>query len=56
MTKAEMIESIQEFIDDTKECMIDTPADGIAGTALKPHHYYKQQIKQAEEQIKQLKA
>ena len=49
MTTKEMIESIHEFIADTKECMADTPSQGIAGTILKPHHILKQQIKEAEE-------
>ena len=54
MTKKEKIESIQEFINDTKECMADTPSQGIAGTILKPHHILKQQIKEAERQLKAL--
>ncbi len=49
MTTEEMIESIQEFINDTKECMADTPSQGIAGTILQPHHILKQQIREAEE-------
>ena len=56
MTKTEKIESIREFINDTKEYMADTPANGMPGTAFIPHHILKHQIKQAEEQIKQLKA
>jgi hypothetical protein len=49
MTTEEKIESIHEFIKDTKECMADTPSQGIAGTILQPHHILKQQIKEAEE-------
>jgi hypothetical protein len=49
MTTEEMIVSIQEFINDTKECMTETPSKGIAGTILQPHHILKQQIKEAEE-------
>ena len=55
MTKEEMIESIMEFINDTKECMADTPSGGIAGTILQPHSVLKQQIKDAEAQIEKLK-
>ena len=54
MTKEEKIESIKEFINDTKECMADTPSQGIAGTILQPHHILKQQIKEAERQLKEL--
>jgi len=54
MTTEEKIESIQEFINDTKECMADTPPQGITGTILPPHQVLKQQIKEAEELLEKL--
>lgn len=54
MTTEEKIESIQEFINDTKECMADTPPQGITGTILLPHQVLKQQIKEAEELLEKL--
>ena len=56
MTTEEMIESIQEFINDTKECMSDTPSQGIAGTILLPHHILQQQIKEAEELLNKIRS
>ncbi len=49
-------ESIQEFINDTKECIADTPEQGIAGTILLPHQVLRQQIKEAEELLEKLNA
>jgi hypothetical protein len=68
MTKNEIIEtirirrernqkiaSIQEFIDDTYKQMETSPKEGIAGTIVKSHSVMKGWIKQAEEQIEQLR-
>ena len=49
------IASIQEFIDDTYKQMETSPKDGIAGTIVKSHLVMRGWIKQAEEQVKQLR-
>lgn len=46
---------IQEFIDDTYEQMETSPKEGIAGTIVKSHSVMKGWIKQAEDQIEQLR-
>lgn len=56
MTKEEKIKSLKEFIDDTIEQMETSPKNGIAGTIVKSHSIMKGWIKQAEQQIQQLKA
>lgn len=56
MTTQEKINSIKEFINDTREQMKTSPKDGIAGTIVNPHSVMQGWIEQAEQQINQLEA